>query len=521
MMVTGGDSETNIERVFTSTERVPACRWRNYVRIEACTHTAKNGDAADVATTYTIDDEFYHTKHCRYCNVTIKEMHSGEDCVCGRKNQYEFTLYVPDTEMNSYKEGSSTTVGAGKNFYLPECSNVPAGYVFAGWEMNPDPEEPNGWADAWSHEFIQPQTAVEALLGMDNAKFYARFIYDLKWECMWDESNPTTGTTVFVSHPDLTPHALTAGSHYLTITSMPLKDEKGNEIGTHYEAVVNYELKGYSYSFKDSKDIYNTINLELASNGDNQSILEENANRHANVTLKDRTLYKDGSWNTLCLPFNLSDLSDTPLQGATLKTLASSEFDEGTKTLKLNFVDAETIEAGKPYFVKWSDETGEIHNPVFNNVVIINNVGEVVSTDNVKFIGLTSLASLETKSKSVLYLGSGNSLYYPSADMTIGAFRAYFQLAKNLINSSIGNVNGDRDIDISDVVAQANHILGINNSSFIIENADLNGDGGIDISDVVALVNIILGSDNSMVKEVVSNLDNLPVSFGGGSGPAR
>lgn len=521
MMVTGGDSETNIERVFTSTERVPACRWRNYVRIEACTHTAKNGDAADVATTYTIDDEFYHTKHCRYCNVTIKEMHSGEDCVCGRKNQYEFTLYVPDTEKNSYKEGSSTTVGAGKNFYLPECSNVPAGYIFAGWEMNPDPEEPNGWADAWSHEFIQPQTAVEAMLGMDNAKFYARFIYDLKWECMWDESNPTTGTTVFVSHPDLTPHVLTAGSHYLTITSMPLKDEKGNEIGTHYEAVVNYELKGYSYSFKESKDIYNTINLELASNGDNQSILEENANRHANVTLKDRTLYKDGSWNTLCLPFNLSDLSDTPLQGATLKTLASSEFDEGTKTLKLNFVDAETIEAGKPYFVKWSDETGEIHNPVFNNVVIINNVGEVVSTDNVKFIGLTSLASLETKSKSVLYLGSGNSLYYPSADMTIGAFRAYFQLAKNLINSSIGNVNGDRDIDISDVVAQANHILGINNSSFIIENADLNGDGGIDISDVVALVNIILGSDNSMVKEVVSNLDNLPVSFGGGSGPAR
>ena len=151
MMVTGGDSETNIERVFTSAERVPACRWRNYVRIEACTHTAKNGDVADVATTYTIDDEFYHTKHCRYCNVTIKEMHSGEDCVCGRKNQYEFTLYVPDTEKNSNKEGSSTTVGAGKNFYLPECSNVPAGYVFAGWEMNPDPEEPNGWADAWSH----------------------------------------------------------------------------------------------------------------------------------------------------------------------------------------------------------------------------------------------------------------------------------------------------------------------------------------------------------------------------------
>jgi hypothetical protein len=39
------------------------------------------------------------------------------------------------------------------------------------------------------------------------------------------------------------------------------------------------------------------------------------------VTLADRTLFKDGAWNTLCLPFDLSSLTGTPLEGATLMEL--------------------------------------------------------------------------------------------------------------------------------------------------------------------------------------------------------
>ena len=57
----------------------------------------------------------------------------------------------------------------------------------------------------------------------------------------------------------------------------------------------------------------------------------------------------------------------------------------------------------------------------------------------------------------------------------------------------LGDVNGDKKIDISDVVAMVNHILGNTPStSFKVKAADINKDGNIDISDVVALVNMIL-----------------------------
>ena len=75
-----------------------------------------------------------------------------------------------------------------------------------------------------------------------------------------------------------------------------------------------------------------------------------------NVILSGRTLYKDGNWNTLCLPFAVSDFTGTPLEGATVKTLESSSFAGGTLTM--NFTEdannLSAIQAGKPYIVKWT-----------------------------------------------------------------------------------------------------------------------------------------------------------------------
>ena len=55
----------------------------------------------------------------------------------------------------------------------------------------------------------------------------------------------------------------------------------------------------------------------------------------------------------------------------------------------------------------------------------------------------------------------------------------------------VGDVNLDGLVDISDVVALVNMILGTTEKN---APADVNNDGQVDISDVVALVNIILGS---------------------------
>lgn len=62
-----------------------------------------------------------------------------------------------------------------------------------------------------------------------------------------------------------------------------------------------------------------------------------------------------------------------------MKTLASTSFVDGTLTLNFSENSLTSIEAGKPYIVKWTKEAGyvdddahNIVNPVFNNVTISN-----------------------------------------------------------------------------------------------------------------------------------------------------
>ena len=55
-----------------------------------------------------------------------------------------------------------------------------------------------------------------------------------------------------------------------------------------------------------------------------------------------------------------------------------------------------------------------------------------------------------------------------------------------------GDANSDQAVDVADVVAIVNYILGEPNDPFVEAAADVNGDGKIDVDDVVAVVNIIL-----------------------------
>ena len=103
------------------------------------------------------------------------------------------------------------------------------------------------------------------------------------------------------------------------------------------------------------KTLVPAYTFELADNDDNSTMLNTYNGKRCIVTLADRTLTKDGSWNTLCLPFSLKNFSGTPLAGTIVKELdirGTSLSDEGLLTL--TFSDPKTsIEAGKPYIVKW------------------------------------------------------------------------------------------------------------------------------------------------------------------------
>ena len=82
-----------------------------------------------------------------------------------------------------------------------------------------------------------------------------------------------------------------------------------------------------------------------------------------------------------------------------------------------------------------------------------------------------------------------------------GPYKLYvaFNLAENTISHELkdgitkGDANGDGNVDVSDVVALANHVMGDTPSGFSKDAADMNGDGEVDITDVTSLANQLMG----------------------------
>ena len=58
----------------------------------------------------------------------------------------------------------------------------------------------------------------------------------------------------------------------------------------------------------------------------------------------------------------------------------------------------------------------------------------------------------------------------------------------------IGDVNSDGIVDVADVVALANYVMGETPEGFNVDVANINGDEIVDVSDVVALANIVMGA---------------------------
>ena len=164
-----------------------------------------------------------------------------------------------------------------------------------------------------------------------------------------------------------------------------------------------------------------TLAIRLDEEQDNSQTLADNNGTKANVTLT-RTL-QTGGYNTFAVPFSMAKP-----EGWTVKELSSASFADGLLTL--NFSNALSIEAGKPYLVKVSTAT-DLSASAFTDVTISKDAVSFTST-NVDFIptlGKTTIGSEGDDAKTVLFLGAGNKLYNPETlPAQMKGFRAYFQL---------------------------------------------------------------------------------------------
>ena len=179
----------------------------------------------------------------------------------------------------------------------------------------------------------------------------------------------------------------------------------------------------------------------MDDDGDSQSLLEEFSDLisrntvNVNVTLRNRKLYKDGDWNTLCLPFNVT-LSGSPLAGATLKELDASLSNLAADgKLTLTFTDATNIEAGKPYLIKWESGSGsDIVSPDFNGVTITSAAPMPVTFANAQgggacsFVGQYKPFVITSSNKNtIVMLSSGSRIGYSNnVPRTLRSMRAHF-----------------------------------------------------------------------------------------------
>ena len=231
----------------------------------------------------------------------------------------------------------------------------------------------------------------------------------------------------------------------ITSTSYNLIDLTAS---TDYTVYVQ-SVKGNNTS--EWSSINFTTRLYLYDDQDNNAVLTTYNGQTVNVTLQDRTLYKDGKWNTLCLPFNLV-LEGSPLAGADVRALDNANLTAGTLTLNFTTNSITELVAGTPYIIKWASGDN-IVNPVFNNVTIDKTDPKFTSTDGkVEFHGTYASNSFTKENRSILFLGSDNTLYWPQAGAHIGAQRAYFKLLDSSAPVRAFNLNfGDEATGIHEM----------------------------------------------------------------------
>lgn len=161
------------------------------------------------------------------------------------------------------------------------------------------------------------------------------------------------------------------------------------------------------------RPIYSTINEAL----DNSAYLEAYNQTNQNVTLT-RTL-KEGIWNTLCLPFDVTSMMIG--HDAELRTLYSSTDGEFV------FKSVESVSAGTPFLVR---VTSDVKDPTFTGVTVKNVEPKAVGNDGYKFCGTYSPVYLNIDGTHVFLDTEGNFRKPTVTGNRMKGLRAYFIVPK-------------------------------------------------------------------------------------------
>lgn len=181
-------------------------------------------------------------------------------------------------------------------------------------------------------------------------------------------------------------------------------------------------------------NVYFTV--EGLSDAENNAKIEEVLSTLHNQVLPDITLTRpvncDGYYNTLCVPFDMTaeDIAESSLNGAEIREFVDAQVDEFG--LQVWFQTVTSIEAGKPYFIKY-EVADALDCLDFLSVTIKSAAPTPVVHNNVTFVGTYTSKAVSAQTgysnqDDVLFLGANNTLFWPSQAGNIKPFRAYLKV---------------------------------------------------------------------------------------------
>ena len=407
-------------------KRVSVCTGRQYKYGDINTH-------AEHTNIYEMIDDSKHTAFCKYCKKSETEAHAilatGGTCEkCGygeAVTTHTLAFFQTSSAINPSYSSSGFQAIAGSTITLPSCNSVPYSYDFVGWLKSSNPPASIEAAD--SETLLQPGDSYTV---DEDARFFARYRFDFTPLWDWDDNLNSASLNIQAGNNE------TISVPQVTISNRKVTKATAQVNGSITATATATYLSGnasYSFSKELTKELYYDVSL---GEEDNTETLTTFDGRTLNITLAGRTLYKNGNWNTLCLPYDVADISSSPLAGATIKEFTDVSFDKSTNTLTLTFAAATSIKAGQAYLVKWN--SGSNLGPsdlIFNGATLTKNLrDDEITTDDedaatVAFTGTYKKLTFDEEDRSVLFLGADNTLYYPKKGATIGAQRAYFKLS--------------------------------------------------------------------------------------------
>ena len=200
----------------------------------------------------------------------------------------------------------------------------------------------------------------------------------------------------------------------------------------------------------------------------------------ANVTL-DRKLGE--KWNTIVLPFALTDVQVTKMFGEGAKVAAYKGSTVNGDQVTLNFEEQTSMEAQTPYMIKPGTNASKKVNGVFLEAAALKTVKDA-NSNGIDFVG--NYTTGQTLQKNSFFISS-NTFYRASGKETMNAYRATFQVpstlsaAKSMNTVFVGEGGSVTAIDDVHVSPQGSFDVYHINGMLVKKNAiDLNGlDKGI------------------------------------------